>query len=67
MEFSIIIPIYNSEDYLRRCIESCRNQTFRDIEIILVNDGSTDASEAICQDFAKKDLRIVYVKKENGG
>lgn len=67
MKFSIIVPIYNSEDYLSRCIESCLNQTFRDIEIVLVNDGSTDASEVICQDFEKKDSRIVYVEKENGG
>lgn len=65
MEFSIIIPIYNSEEYLHRCIESCRNQTFCDIEILLVNDGGTDASEAICQGFVEKDSRIVYVKKEH--
>lgn len=67
MEFSIIVPIYNSEEYLHRCIESCLNQTFCDIEVILVNDGSTDASEAICQEFAKNDSRIVYIKKEHDG
>ncbi len=64
---SIIIPIYNVEDYLVECIESVRNQTYDNIEIILVDDGSTDGCASICDDYANKDDRIVVVHKENGG
>lgn len=67
MKLSVIVPIYNVEKYLRRCIESIINQTYRDLEIILVNDGSPDSCGEICQEYAKKDNRIVYVEKENGG
>ena len=64
---SIIVSIYNVEKYLIRCIDTCINQTYNNIEIILVNDGSIDGSERICETYAKKDKRIIYVKKENGG
>ncbi len=64
---SVIVPIYNVEGYLSRCIESIINQTLSDIEIILVNDGSTDNSEKIIKKYAKKDKRIVALKQENGG
>ena len=65
-KFSIIVPIFNSEKYLEKCINSLINQTFKYIEIILVNDGSTDNSEKIIKKYTK-DIRVVYLKKENGG
>jgi len=64
---SVIVPIYNVEPYLRQCIESIINQTYRNIEIILVNDGSTDGSGKICDEYALKDRRIKVVHKNNGG
>ena len=64
---SIIIPIYNTEEYLERCLNSVINQSYENLEIILINDGSTDASEEICKDYLEKDKRIKYFKKENGG
>lgn len=67
MKFSIILPIHNVEKYLAACIDSILSQTFRDFELILVNDGSTDRSPAICDDYAKKDSRIRVIHKINGG
>lgn len=64
---SIIVPIYNVEPYLERCIASLQNQDYRDIEIILVDDGSTDNSFAIVNRFAIRDKRIIAIQKENGG
>lgn len=64
---SVIIPVYNVEDYLERCIDSITGQTFKDIEIILVDDGSTDGSGAICDEYANNDKRIRVIHKENGG
>ncbi len=64
---SVIIPVYNVEPYLRECLDSVVNQTFRDLEIICVNDGSTDGSPAILEEYAAKDNRIQIVNKENGG
>lgn len=64
---SVIIPIYNSERWLERCIMSVTNQTYRNLEIILVNDGSSDKSLEICEKFKKSDNRIVLINKENEG
>ncbi|MGQ7337013.1 glycosyltransferase family 2 protein [Streptococcus suis] len=64
---SIIVPIYNVEKFLPRCIESICNQSYENLEILLINDGSTDGSEQICVDFMARDPRIRYFLKENGG
>lgn len=64
---SIIIPIYKVEPYLRRCLNSIVNQTYVNLEIILVDDGSPDRCPAICDEYAAKDLRIIVIHKENGG
>lgn len=64
---SIIIPIYNVEDYLERCIKSIQQQTYKNLEIILVNDGSTDGSTEVALEFCQMDPRIKLVNKENGG
>ncbi len=64
---SVIVPIYNVEDYLPRCLESIVSQTYKDLEIILVDDGSTDSSGIICDDYAHNDSRIQVIHKENGG
>jgi len=64
---SIIIPIYNVEEYLEKCIASVIQQTYINLEIILVDDGSTDRSSLICDLYAKKDSRIHVIHKENGG
>ena len=64
---SIIVPVYNVEKYLNRCVDSILNQTFTDFELILVNDGSTDNSGKICDEYAKKDQRVKAIHKSNGG
>ena len=64
---SIIIPIYNSEKYLKRCLDSIVNQTYRNLEIILLNDGSSDRSGDICKLYANNDSRIKYISKKNEG
>lgn len=64
---SVIIPIYNVEQYLQECLDSVLNQTYKHLEIILVNDGSTDKSPDIAQEYAKKDSRIRYFTQENKG
>ncbi len=64
---SIIIPIYNVKDYVQKTIESAINQTEKDIEIILVDDGSTDGSEKLCDQYANIDTRIMVIHKKNGG
>lgn len=64
---SIIVPIYNAEQYLDRCVESVVNQTYKNLEIILVDDGSIDASSQMCDNYAKKDSRIKVIHNENGG
>lgn len=64
---SIVVPIYNVEKYLEKCIKSLVNQTYKNLEILLIDDGSTDGSFEICKRFAKNDKRIVPIHKENGG
>ncbi len=64
---SIIVPVYNAEQYIKKCIESILNQTVTDLELILIDDGSTDNSGIICDDFAQKDSRIQVIHQENGG
>ena len=64
---SVIVPIYNTEKYLARCIESILCQTYTNLEIILVDDGSTDKSGDICDFYARKDNRVKVVHKKNGG
>lgn len=66
-DVSIIVPVYNVKKYIERCVNSLINQTFTNIEIILVDDGSTDGSELICDKYAEKDSRIRVVHKTNGG
>lgn len=64
---SVVVPIYNVEKYLRKCIESIINQTYENLEIILVDDGSTDNSSVICDEYAQVDNRIKVIHKDNGG
>lgn len=64
---SVIIPVYNRENYLSQCIESVLSQTLTEFELILVNDGSTDRSEEICEYYQKKDSRVIVINKENSG
>lgn len=64
---SVIVPVYNVEKYLEKCIKSITNQTYHNLEIILVNDGSQDKSGKICDFWAQKDSRIKVIHKENGG
>lgn len=64
---SVIIPVYNRMEYIDKCMESVMNQTYKNIEIILVDDGSTDGSGEICDRYAKKDVRIIVVHQKNGG
>ena len=64
---SLIVPIYNVENYLWSCLDSIAKQTYSNIEILLVNDGSPDGSAAICQEFVARDSRFRYIEKENGG
>lgn len=66
-KISVIIPVYNVEKYLHECLDSVKNQTFKDIEIICINDGSTDNSAQILDEYAKNDPRIKVIHKENGG
>lgn len=65
--YSVIVPVYNSEKTLKYCIESILNQTIDDLELILVDDGSTDASGVICDDYMKKDNRIKVFHQSNKG
>ena len=64
---SVIVPVYNVEAYLPKCVESILAQTYKNLEIILVEDGTKDASGSICDEYAKKDPRIKVIHKENGG
>ncbi len=66
-KLSIVVPVYNVQQYIERCLESIKNQTYMNFEVILVDDGSTDQSAEICQAYVKADKRFKYYKKENGG
>ena len=66
-KISIIIPVYNNKQYLKECLNSIVNQTYKDLEIICVNDGSTDDSLAVLEEYAQKDSRIIIVNQENKG
>ena len=64
---SIIVPIYNAQDHIARCVESIRRQTYKNIEILLLNDGSQDVSLQVCEMYARVDNRIVLIDKANSG
>ena len=67
IKISVLIPVYNAENYLKKCIDSVVNQTYTNLEIIIVNDGSTDSSQKIIDKYAKIDNRIIVIQKANGG
>ena len=67
VKISILVPVYNVEQYLPRCIESVLSQDFQDWEMILVDDGSPDKCPQICDEYSQKDLRIKVLHKKNGG
>lgn len=67
ISISVVVPVYNAAPYLRKCLDSVVNQTLKNIEIIFIDDGSTDGSSEICKEYAAKDNRIIYYKKENEG
>ena len=64
---SIIIPVYNVEEYLSACLKSVIGQTYKNLEIIVVDDGSTDKSGMICDEYCSRDNRITVIHKKNGG
>ena len=64
---SVIVPVYNVEEYIEECLDSIKNQTFTDFEVILVNDGSTDNSQAICELYCDQDSRFCLINQENKG
>ena len=67
MKISIIVPIYNKESYLDKSLTSISEQSYKDIEVLLIDDGSTDSSGKICKSFCEKDSRFKYIYKQNGG
>ncbi|MGN0364231.1 MAG: glycosyltransferase family 2 protein, partial [Bilifractor sp.] len=66
-KISIVVPIYKVEAYLNHCVQSLVNQTYKDIEIILVDDGSPDSCPRMCDEWERKDDRIIVIHKDNGG
>ena len=66
-KLSVIVPVYNAEKYLNRCIRSILNQTYRNIELVLVDDGSTDKSVQICDKWTEEDSRVYAYHIKNGG
>ena len=67
IKVSVILPVYNVEKYIRQCLDSIVNQTLKDIQIICVDDGSTDSSPEIIEEYARKDSRVIAIHQENGG
>lgn len=67
MKLSIVVPIYNTELYLRACLQSITDQACPDMELLLIDDGSTDGSGVICKEFARRDARVTYIRQENRG
>ena len=67
LKISVIIPVYNAGKTLHRCVDSILVQTFSDFEVLLIDDGSKDKSGEICDEYAKKDIRVKVFHKENGG
>ena len=67
LKYSIIIPVYNAEATLNKCVDSVLMQQFANFEVILVDDGSKDGSLQICEEYARKDSRVMVIHKENGG
>mgnify|MGYP001516330436 CR=1 FL=1 len=67
IKVSVIVPVYNVKKYLAKCLDSIIAQTLKDIEIICVNDGSTDGSDKVLEEYKKKDARIQVVNRKNGG
>ena len=67
LKVSVVIPIWNTEKYLRKCLASVVNQTYKNLEIICINDGSPDNSLAILEEYAKKDSRIIIINQGNAG
>jgi len=66
-QISVIVPVYNSEKYIARCVDSVLSQTFSDLELILMDDGSSDASPAICDAYARQDPRVHVIHQKNAG
>ena len=66
-QISVIVPVYNVEGYLARCVDSILGQTYENLEVILVDDGSRDGSGALCDAFARQDHRVKVIHKPNGG
>ena len=67
MKLSIIIPVYNTKPYLDACLQSVIGQNYQNLEILIIDDGSTDGSDMVCKAFAEKDQRILYIRQENKG
>lgn len=67
MMLSIILPVYNAAKYLEKCLQSILDQSFSDFKVILINDGSSDSSDSICETYVNKDKRIVYINQINQG
>jgi glycosyltransferase involved in cell wall biosynthesis len=67
IKISVILPIYKVEKYLKKCVDSVLDSTYKNLEVILVDDGSPDACPQICDDYAKSDSRVIVIHKENGG
>ncbi|MCI6432047.1 MAG: glycosyltransferase [Lachnospiraceae bacterium] len=67
MKISVIIPVYNSCRYLGTCVESIRKQSYENVEIILVDDGSTDGSGKVCDQFSENDKRVIVIHQKNAG